>query len=147
MIRKSAHQSGASLIAAIFLLLLFGALAAYMLWFGSIQQRNSALDVTGARALQAARSGIEWGAYRLLRDHSCAADQTFSLAAGTLAGFNVRVACVRTVDTDQLGAAVRLYRVKATACNAAACPSSAPADDYVERVVEVMISCSEGGCP
>lgn len=141
------RQRGASLIAAIFLLLLFAALAAYMLWFGSIQQRSTALDVTGARALQAARSGIEWGAHRLLRNHGCAASTAFSLAGSTLSDFNVNVTCVRTVDTDQLGTAVRLYRIEATACNAATCPSASPGEAYAERVIGVLLSCPDAGCP
>lgn len=140
-------QRGASLIAAVFLLLLFAALAAYMLWFGSVQQRSSALDVAGARALQAARAGIEWGVYRLQREHACAASESIPLAGSTLSAFTVSVTCVRSVDTNELGVPVRLYRLEATACNAPPCPSAAPDDAYAERVVSVLARCSGPACP
>lgn len=136
---------GASLIGAIFLLLLFGALAAYMLWFGSIQQRSTALDITGARALQAARSGIEWGAYKLMQEGACAASESLSLAGSSLSGFSVTVTCTKTVSTDEQGSPVRLYRLLATACHAGSCPSSSPGDTYAERVVEAWVSCAT--CP
>ncbi|MFC5301504.1 hypothetical protein [Azospira restricta] len=144
---RAQRQSGASLVAAIFLLLLFGALAAYMLWFGSLQQRSTALDVTGARALQAARAGVEWGMYRLRRDHDCTAASSFALASSSLSDFNVTVACTQFADTNQQGVPVKLYEIVATACNEAACPSAVPGENYAERVVSVLAPCHEAACP
>lgn len=60
------RQTGAALITALFLLLLFAGLAAAMLNLGTAQQAALAQDVRGARALQAARAGLEWGFYQVL---------------------------------------------------------------------------------
>jgi MSHA biogenesis protein MshP len=59
-------QRGASIIAAIFMLLLFAALAAYMVSMTSSANIASAQDVQGARAYQAAQAGLEWGLLQVL---------------------------------------------------------------------------------
>lgn len=88
-------QRGFALASAIFLLVVLAALGAAMLTFSSAQHVGSAMDVQGARAYQAARAGIEWGAYRALRNNSCAGSTTVALAAD-LADFNLVVECTAT---------------------------------------------------
>lgn len=92
---------GFSLVSAIFLLVILGALGVAIMNISTVQHTASALDLLGARAYQAARAGIEWGLYR----HSTAAGayctnaaapdtQTFALPAGsTLSNFTVTVSC------------------------------------------------------
>lgn len=70
---------------AIFLLVVLAALGAAMLTFSSAQHAGATLDVQGARAYQAARAGIEWGAYQALRGAGCGGS-TF-----TVDGFTVTV--------------------------------------------------------
>ncbi|MGA8004547.1 MAG: hypothetical protein WCA17_00450, partial [Burkholderiales bacterium] len=43
-------------------------MGAYLLTVSTLQQETSAADEMGARAYQAAHSGIDWGLYELLRD-------------------------------------------------------------------------------
>ena len=62
----SAFQRGFSLISAIFLLVVIAALGTFAVTISTTQHMGAAQDVMGARAYQAARAGIEWGAYRLL---------------------------------------------------------------------------------
>ena len=59
------RQKGVSLVAGIFLLLLMAGLAAGMATVMSTAHVNSAADIGGARAYQAARAGAEWGMYQL----------------------------------------------------------------------------------
>jgi MSHA biogenesis protein MshP len=59
------RQRGVSIISAIFLLLLFAAIAAFMVSMTSTANITSAQDVQGARAYQAAQAGVEWGFYQL----------------------------------------------------------------------------------
>lgn len=125
---------GFAILTAIFILVVLAVLGAFILNVSSSQQIGSALDVQGVRAYQAARAGIEWGAYRQMRDGVCAAATNFVPAAATLAGFTVSVTCVATADAN---GGPTVYTVTATACNqpaVGACPNTAAAGAlYVER--------------
>lgn len=85
-------QRGFALATAIFLLVVLAALGAAMLTFSSTQHAGSAMDVQGARALQAARAGIEWGAYQALRGAGCSGTTL------TLDGFSVTVTANSTTS-------------------------------------------------
>lgn len=114
-------QRGASLIAAIFLLLLLAGLAALMATILSATHINFAADVGGSRAYQAARAGVEWGMYQLEPNPNpnmpdCAA------ANGTvtaIAGYSVAVSCVAypsaTTVYQEGGKEIRIFRIVATA--------------------------------
>lgn len=141
------RQRGVSVITAVFLLLLFAGLAVYMLWITSAQNRGAAQDVQGARAYQAARSGVEWGLYKLLRDGTCAAATSLTFAGSSLSEYTSTVSCVRTANTDELLATnpVRVYEIVATACNrpvGGTCVGiDANGPDYVERQIRVSTEC------
>src|SRR5512141_963987 len=93
-------QTGFSLVSAIFLLVVMAFLGAAMVTFSANQQKSAAMDVMGSRAYQAARAGVEYGAYQVLRvDPAVCAGATILPAgtlAGTLGGFVVVVTCVAT---------------------------------------------------
>lgn len=106
---------GFTIVAAIFLLIVLAALGAFVLTVSSSQHMTSAQDLQGARAYQAARSGIEWGAFQALRNSSCAGSTPIS-PGGTLSGFNVIVLCSSAGWTyTEAGNSVTLYRITATA--------------------------------
>lgn len=107
------------------------------------QQAGSALDLEGARAYHAARGGVEWGVYHVLRPGfgGCAGIDGKSVAyGGNLAGFRVTLACTSSVH-EEASANVTLFDITATACNDAACPtaSAPPAPYYVERRLRVTV--------
>lgn len=149
------QQCGVSIIAAVFLLILFAALATYMLWLTSAQNRGSAQDVQGARAFQAARAGAEWGLFQLLRGGQCGAGTDIAFAGTELAGFVASVVCTRVASDDESGSAVRVYEITSTACNvpnSGSCDDTAAVgNDYVERKVTVTTGCVVDGvtpaCP
>lgn len=149
------RQRGVSIIAAVFLLILFAALATYMLWLTSAQNRGSAQDVQGARAYQAARAGAEWGLFQLLRAGQCGAGTDIAFAGTELAGFVASVVCTRVANDDESGSAVRVYEITSTACNvpdSGSCEDvEAVGNDYVERQVRVTTGCVVDGvtpaCP
>lgn len=140
-------QRGFSLVTAIFLLVVLSALGAMMLTFFSAQQQGAALDVTGARAYQAARAGIEWGAFHVVR--SAVADGGVFAAAclpgpatspplalgGTLSAFNVAVSCSATSHTEAATTLV-VYNLTSTAQYGTA----AGQPDYVVRVINATIA-------
>ena len=141
---RHAIQKGFSLVTAIFLLVVLGGLGAMMMTFFTAQQQSSALDVVGTRAYHAARAGIEWGAYQVLRNPGVGFEAACLLGPttqnhvagtflGTLSTFDVSVACESDIYTD--GTSVTVYRLTATASR-----GSAGQADFVERQIEATVA-------
>lgn len=126
---------GFSIVAAIFLLVVLSALGAFMLTFGNAQHLSSAQDLQGARAYQAARAGIEWGAYQALRNASCAGSTPLTLA-GTLSSFTVTVTCASAGwSYVEAGKPVQLYQLTATANQ-----GTLGSTTYVERQMQATVA-------
>jgi len=103
---------GFSLIAAIFVILVLGALAAFAVRVGATQQQTADFALLNARAQAAADSGIEFGTNQALLHGSCpAAATTLNLTAVGLKGFTVTVTC--TVTNHQIGALPTTYQAYA----------------------------------
>ena len=143
-VRPATHrrQSGFGLILALFMIISLAAIGVYLLTISTAQVEAGVQDEQGARAYQAARTGIEWGAFQLLTPSgssfasTCkgaggASSQTLTLAGG-LTGFFAVVACLKTGDEMEGANAVRSYRITVTGCNQATC-SGAIGPTYVER--------------
>jgi MSHA biogenesis protein MshP len=136
MRNRHASQRGFSMIVAVFLLVVLGALGAAMANLSVIQHTGLARDVQGARAYQAARAGIEWALYRSLVSSACAASASFVLPAQTLQSFTVTVTCTESATTPVM----RQFVV--TACNepdGGNCPNANPTGEYVERKLQATI--------
>lgn len=127
-------QRGFSLVSAIFLLVVIAALGTFAVTLSTTQHQSAALDVIGVRAYQAARAGIEWGAYAALRNGACPGGVAPALP-GTLAGFTVNVACVANAPNEN-GVAVNMYQLTSTAFTTGA---AAGTPNYVERRISVTI--------
>lgn len=130
------RQGGFGLVTAVFLLVVLSGLGAAMLTFFTAQQQSSSLDITGARAYQAARAGIEWGAFRVVRMDVCAPSVSLPLE-GSLAAFSVTVSCSATAHTDG-GATLTVYQLTSTAKGVQGATPGTP--DYVERQIRASIT-------
>ena len=152
MFRKK--HNGFSVVAAIFLLVVLTLLAVVIASVSGLQQASSQLDVLGVRAYSAARTGLEWGAHRVLdpgNTLACgvmpacpASPQNLPALAGSLSPFTVTVSCAESADTEG-NRNLRVYSVVATACNqpdgTGSCPNAAPTiNDYVDRQVQASLS-------
>lgn len=134
MTRAPRTESGFVLPTAIFLLVVLAALAAYMVSLSRTSHISSALDVQGTRAYLAARAGIEWGAWELLRNSSCVpAAPPLTGLGGTLAAFTVKVSCVPSGIYTDGADTVTVYRITSTATSGAEV-------DYVERQIQADFS-------
>ena len=131
-------ESGFVLPTAIFLLVVLAALGTYMVTLSRTSHISSALDIQGARAYQAARTGIEWAAWRVVDPPTqpptsttlCPASPTTLTLAGTLDAFAVSVSCTRTQFTD--GAEpVAMYQIVSTATSGVVGEMG-----YVERQIQ-----------
>ena len=156
-------QRGFSIVTAIFLIVVLGLLGVFIVAVVSLQQQSQALDVQGVRAYQAARAGIEWGAFQVLDpSHSgvsalanCAAVTPIPLPdcpatpthlsglGGSLSTFTVTVQCTLRATTTEGNRRVRVYEIVATACNQPAggsCLGTTPAPGYVARSMTATLS-------
>ena len=133
--RPAGHpaQRGFAIVAAIFLVVVLAALGAFMLTFSSVQHITSAQDVQGTRAYQAARTGIEWGAYQVLQNSSCPAPTSLT-AGGTQAGFSIVVQCNSFPSTTEGGNTVNMYQIISTASQ-----GTVGSATYVERQLQATI--------
>ncbi len=133
------RQRGFSLVTAIFLLVVLMALGAFIMNIMGLASSASNLDVLGARAYQAARAGIEWGAYQSLRGAGCTPSTTLTFPPGsTLGSFTAVVTCSST-SVNELGTAYNIDQISAIACNAVACPG-ALTTNYVERQLSISVT-------
>jgi len=148
-------QRGFSIVTALFLLVVLSLLGAFIVSVTGLQQSSQQLDVQGVRAYQAARAGIEWGAWQVLDPNNtigtpalpvCPASPTnLTGLAGSLSPFSVTVTCNATINapTTEGNRNVGAYQIIATACNqpsAGACPNASPASGYVERQLQATLS-------
>ncbi|MCR4301276.1 MAG: hypothetical protein NUV51_06670 [Sulfuricaulis sp.] len=91
---RGGQQRGFALVAAIFIVTVLAILGIMMVTIGGMQRATTSAAVQGARAYHAARTGLEWGAYRAVVDASCVASTSISLASiPGLDGFSVTVQC------------------------------------------------------
>lgn len=154
---------GFVLMAALFLIVTFAAIGLYLVTVSMGQIEAVTQDEQAARAYQAARAGIEWGAFQVLRNvdvppaavsdfgptckTSNSATQTLtfgSLATGSLGApagadlFRSTVTCSRTTESEA-GNTVQIYVITSTGCNRAACTASGDST-YVERQLQLVLS-------
>ncbi len=150
------RQRGFSIVTAIFLIVVLGLLAVFIVAVVGLQQQSQALDVQGVRAYQAARAGLEWGAYQVLDPNNSlpgvggtpnlppcpAASTNLTGLGGSLSVFTVTITCNAAINapTTEGNRNVGAYQVIATACNEAPCPNPTPSAGYVERQIQATFS-------
>lgn len=133
------RQRGFSLVAAIFVLVVLGALGAFIVTIGLQQRTTVSYAVQGSRAYYAALSGIEWGVHRAVRDGACPPAATFSPAAAGLGGFTVNVTCTSTPHNER-GVTYNVYEIAALA-------QSGPYGDPYHFSRSVRVSVTDAGAP
>ena len=137
---RSLRARGFALMMAIFMIITLAAIAVYLLTISTGQVEAATQDEQGTRANQAARSGIDWGAYQLLRPigSNCPAFQRLTFAQPGLLGFHAEVVCA--LETNELEGTVTViaYRIIVTGCNRNPCGIVNADATYVERQLELV---------
>lgn len=146
--RHVARQSGFSIVAGLFLIIIIAGLGIFMVNMYLSQQTNSNQDVLGARAYQAAKAGIEWGTYQIMSPengtavvapYACAGAMGTPTFSGTLQNFTVNVSC--TVNSTTEGAnTIRVYQITSNASF-----GTAPSPDYIERQMTARVATCRTG--
>lgn len=128
---------GFALILALFLIVSLAAIAGYLLTVSNAQVEAGVMDEQGAHAYQAARAGLEWGAYQVLRASNCPPGTTNIAFAS---GIRASVTCTAFVPESEAGVTVNTFRITSTGCNdAAGCPGTA-VPGYVERQLQLTVA-------
>ena len=131
--RKTSSQSGFTLITALFLLIVVALLSVYMITIRNVQQSTVVFGQQGARAMQAAHSGLEWGIYEAVVNGLCVPG-TFTATGTALSAFTINVSCSSSAHTE--GAVlITTYRL-----TSAVQTSSYGTLDYVYRSLQATVS-------
>jgi len=127
------RQSGFSLVAAIFVLVVLALLGAFMVTMSVIERSTSSYAVQGARAYHAALNGIEWGVGRAIKDNVCPNGNL------TIDGFSVTVVCVSSsshLEPQSNGInPFDVFVIRATASS-----GSLATSDYFSRSAQVSVT-------
>ncbi len=140
-------QHGFSLVSAIFLLVILTALGVFMLSISTMQHTVSTQDLQGSHAYQAAKTGLEWGAYQIMNPENnnpaaggvpryvCVPTTVLPAMAGSLSKFKVTVDCNSNADFNEGGNIVRVYQLTSTASF-----GTAGSPNYIERKLTASIN-------
>ena len=138
-------ERGFAIVSAIFLIVVLAALGTYMVSFSTAQHMTALQDLQGAKAYQAARTGIEWAAYQIRQQDNgsfataCRGGQNTVVLPGLGAGlgeFQVSVHCTQASRYNEGAADLYIHQIQATASSTAQIRGHA---GYVERQIEFMI--------
>ena len=127
------RQRGFALVVAIFLLVVLASLGVYIVKISGVQHATVNIALLGSRAFEAARTGIEWGAFQALDSGACTTT-TLSLTEGGLTGFDVDVTCSSSAHTES-GNAYTLFLIDVEARNGV---YGTP--DYVSRRMQARVT-------
>lgn len=143
----SISERGFSLVSAIFLLVVIAALGTFAVTLSTTQHQSEAMDVMGKRAYQAARAGVEWGAFQIIQ--SGVSGTTFAFDCQTPAGTQSSVPLTATTLTSFSPVSVRCSAVSAvdatsvwvyTLSASAVAGGTVGNPDYIERQLSVTMT-------
>jgi len=134
-------QQGFALIAAIVLIVVLAAMAGFVASMVGGQSAGQQLERMSGVADMAAQTGMEWGAYKVMRlpVASCVSSTTLPALPGSLGAMKVTVTCKWFSTTEPLvpgPGTVTVYQITAKA-TAGGNPTS---PDYVERSKTAVFS-------
>ncbi len=144
-IRLEKPARGFVLPAAIFLLVVLGGLAGWMVQLTQATHAQDALAIEGERAYRAAEAGLEAGIYAARQPTPVCATLTLNQFSDQLSRFTAFVTCTDTL-VNEGGSNFHIYQITSIACNqpdSGVCPNDTPTlPEYAERQMRAIV---EGG--
>jgi len=126
------RTGGFSILIALFVLMVLGALAVFIVSIVGVEQRSPLLQLQTTRAYWAAESGLQWGTHQALTNGTCPATTTITMPG--LTGFNVKVSCTATQHTEA-GKTFSVFAITSVANNG----SFGSRVDFVQRKLEATV--------
>lgn len=121
------NNAGFTLVQAVFILVVLALLGVAMMRLIGVQSSTSVFALQGARAYQAARSGLEWGAARAATGDSCSGTMTVE-------NFTVDVTCSSQTFREGPIGPYDVFSISATATF-----SGYGSPDYISRKAEMKV--------
>lgn len=109
-----ARERGFSILVALFIIVVLAALAVFIVGITATSASTPTLTLLEARALDAARSGFEWGADEALAQQACPPTTTLDFTTQGLTGFTAQVSCSETTHIEN-GATIDVFALASTA--------------------------------
>ena len=136
------RQRGFAIVSAIFLVLVFAVMGAYMLTLSGVEHSTVDRALLNARAYFAARAGLDWGIHRAVShptagSGNCEPATAFTLTGGSFVAANISVECSQATASGT-GMTYYIYYLKSTASY-----GTAGTSDYVERKLEASVCRSD----
>jgi MSHA biogenesis protein MshP len=141
LLSQKTQQSGFTLITAIFLLVVVALLSSYIVTLRSVQQSTVIYGIQGVQAMQAARTGIEWGIYKAIppgtpaTNSECSALSREFKGSGAIEDFRINVTCIESPGHFEGSLEITAYRLTSTAET-----GTYGTLDYVSRRLQATIS-------
>ncbi len=126
------RTGGFSILIALFVLMVLGALAVFIVSIVGVEQRSPLLQLQTTRAYWLAESGLQWGAHQALANATCPA--TTTITEPVLSGFSTRVSCTSTSHSED-GKTFSVYQLVSVASNG----SFGGRVDFVQRKLEATV--------
>lgn len=126
-------QAGFTLMSAIFILVILTLIGTFIVSIASLSRSSDTLAMQGTRAYYAARSGLEWGIYKVAPaggapPYNCpTSPTTLTFSQGAMAGFTATITCAQTQFTEA-GASYNMFQITSLAQY-----GTAGSLDYVSR--------------
>jgi MSHA biogenesis protein MshP len=130
--RHRHRQRGASLIVAVFLIVVLAGIGAFAVRLTLMQQQTVNSALLASQAFHAAKSGVAWAAHRALNGGWCASS-SLSLTEAGAAGFDVDVVCVQSTHIEG-GSTIEVYTIDVLAQS-----GNYGEPDYVSRRLQAKI--------
>lgn len=96
------RQGGFALVAAIFLMVVLGATAAFLVNITGVQRESNNLSLLSTGAYYAARSGLDWGIYRVVESPGICPSTLGSIGSFSIGIYAVQIDCVGSGDFYQI---------------------------------------------
>jgi MSHA biogenesis protein MshP len=130
ILNKLKERTGFALVQAIFIVVILSLLGITMMRLIGVQTTTSVMAVQSARAYQAARSGLEWGAARA----STATSDDDCTGNFSVDNFTVVVVCSSEEFTEGSADSYDIYQIKGTATF-----GTLGSVDYISRKAEMKV--------
>ena len=127
---KRAANRGFAIVTAVFIVVVLGALGAFMVTLSGTHQATPFQSITGTRVYFGAKSGLEWGIRQAIATDSCVASTNLTLTGDGLDGVTATVTCTSTAHTGG-----NVYYIRSTAQR-----GTFGSISYAQRVMEATVT-------
>ncbi len=116
------RENGFAIVSALFVVVILALIGSYIVSISALTRAAQSLSLQGDKAYYAAKSGLEWGIYKVAPSsvsggappYNCpTSPTTLTFTQGGLKGFSSTVSCTQSAFTES-GSTYNLFQITAT---------------------------------